>query len=44
MPTIAKHALDQPNQPYNINVVDFDKKVGVCERILEYMVNEIYMA
>lgn len=26
MPVIAKHALDPPNQPYNINVVDFDKK------------------
>ena len=26
VPTIAKHALDQPEQPYNINVVDFDKK------------------
>jgi len=25
-PTIAKHELDPPNQPYNINVVDFDKK------------------
>lgn len=25
-PTIAKHALDPPNQPYNINIVDFDKK------------------
>jgi hypothetical protein len=25
-PTIAKHALDPPNQPYNINVVDYDKK------------------
>ena len=26
VPTIAKHALDPPEQPYNINVVDFDKK------------------
>lgn len=26
MPIIAKHALDPPNQPYNIEVVDFDKK------------------
>merc|ERR1719400_2445279 len=26
MPTIAKHALDPPEQPYNINIVDFDKK------------------
>jgi len=26
MPTIAKHALDHPEQPYNINVIDFDKK------------------
>merc|ERR1719239_1595382 len=26
IPTIAKHALDPPEQPYNINVVDFDKK------------------
>jgi len=25
-PTIAKHELDAPNQPYNINIVDFDKK------------------
>eukprot|EP00092_Neocalanus_flemingeri_P076019 GFUD01094257.1.p1 GENE.GFUD01094257.1~~GFUD01094257.1.p1 ORF type:complete len:1559 (+),score=423.64 GFUD01094257.1:143-4819(+) len=25
-PTIAKHELDPPNQPYNINIVDFDKK------------------
>jgi len=25
-PTIAKFELDPPNQPYNINVVDFDKK------------------
>ena len=39
MPTIAKHALDQPNQPYNINVVDFDKKVGIYERIQENMWN-----
>jgi len=26
VPIIAKHALDPPNQPYNIEVVDFDKK------------------
>ena len=26
IPTIAKHELDPPNQPYNINIVDFDKK------------------
>jgi len=25
-PTIAKFELDPPNQPYNINIVDFDKK------------------
>jgi len=26
IPTLAKHELDAPSQPYNINVVDFDKK------------------
>lgn len=26
MPMIAKYELDPPNQPYNINIVDFDKK------------------
>jgi len=26
MPTVAKFALDPPEQPYNINVVDYDKK------------------
>jgi len=25
-PIIAKYELDPPNQPYNINIVDFDKK------------------
>jgi len=25
MPTIAKYELDPPNQPHNINIVDFDK-------------------
>lgn len=25
MPVIAKYELDPPNQPYNINIVDFDK-------------------
>ena len=26
IPTIAKFELDPPNQPYNINIVDYDKK------------------
>lgn len=26
IPTVAKHELDPPNQPYNITVVDYDKK------------------
>ena len=31
-PTIAKFELDPPNQPYNINVVDFDKKSALLHR------------
>ena len=31
IPTVAKHELDPPNQPYNIYVVDYDKKWAKLE-------------
>jgi len=47
-PTIAKHALDPPNQPYNINIVDFDKKwvkldwtIPSGPKVVKYVVEKV---
>ena len=48
IPTLAKFELDPPNQPYNINIVDYDKKwikldwcVPPGPKVVKYIVEKV---